>query len=98
MKLFPYETRHPHLSNDIWIVGNNEKMKILCPIEVEKFSSSGSPNVCSIFSYNLRFTWLLGMKLIPLESRLKELSNDIWITKIGLTMRKLWPFKIRADF
>ena len=38
------------------------------------------------------------MKLVPFESRVKELSNDIWITNIGLKMRKSWPFKVGLDF
>ena len=49
------------------------------------------------FRYNLKFTWLLGITPIPLEIILNELSNDILITKIGVKMRKLWPFKVRAD-
>ena len=65
-------------------------MKIY-PIEIGKFSSLGSLTFAWFFSYNLRFTWLLVVKLIPLESRCKEISNEIWITKIELEMRKLWP-------
>ena len=36
------------------------------------------------------------MKLVPLKNRFKDLSNDIWITKIGLKMRTLRPFKFGA--
>ena len=49
------------------------------------------------FRHNLRFNWLFDMKLVPLESRLKELSIDMWITKIGLKMRKVWHFEFGAD-
>ena len=37
VKISPFETRHPYLSNDIWFVGNDERMKKLCPIEIGKF-------------------------------------------------------------
>ena len=42
--------------------------------------------------------WIFGFKSVPFESILKELSNDMWITKIGFKMRKLWPFKVRSKF
>ena len=42
--------------------------------------------------------WIFGVKLVPSESRLKELSIDMWITKIEFKMRKLWPFKIESKF
>ena len=38
------------------------------------------------------------MKQVPFESRLKELSIDMWIMKIVFKMRKLWPFEVRPDF
>ena len=38
------------------------------------------------------------MKPFPFESRLKELSIDMWIIKIRLKMRKLWPFKVGTNF
>ena len=38
------------------------------------------------------------MKLVPFESRLKELSINMWITKIRFKMRKLWHFKVRSKF
>ena len=49
------------------------------------------------FRHNLKFTWIFYMNLVPLESRLKELSNNIWITKIGLKIRKLWHFEVGAS-
>ena len=38
------------------------------------------------------------MKLIPYESRLQQISNDIWIIKIGLKMRNLRLSKFGAYF
>ena len=74
-------------------------MKELCLIEVEKFSSLRFPDPClSFFYHNLIFIWIFGVKLVLCESRLKDISNDIWISKIGFKMRKLWPYKIGIDF
>ena len=42
--------------------------------------------------HKLMFTWNFGVILVPLKSRLKDLSNGTWIVKIGFKMRKLWPF------
>ena len=37
------------------------------------------------------------MKVVPLEIRLEEIFNNIWIVKIGLKMRKLWHFEVGVD-
>ena len=74
-------------------------MKELYSVEVENFSGLRSPNPYSVFFYyNLIVIRLFGMKQVPFKSRLKELCNDIWITKIEFKMRKLWPFKVGLDF
>ena len=39
MKIFPYETIYPQLSKGIYIVENEQRMKMLCPIEVGEFSN-----------------------------------------------------------
>ena len=41
------------------------------------------------FDYDLRFTWIFGVKVIRLEIRLKGIFNDIWFVKKGFKMKKL---------
>ena len=46
------------------------------------------------FDHNLIFIYIYYVKIGPLESRFKEISNDIKIIKIGLKIRKLWYFEV----
>ena len=62
-------------------------MKELCLVEAGNFSSLWPLTHVQFLDHNSRFVWTFDVKL--LESRLKEVSNDIKITKIELKMRKL---------
>ena len=67
-----------------WIVENEQNMKELCPIRFGKLFGLGSFDPYLVFDNNLRYICLFGMKLVPLESRLKDISNNIWIIKMDL--------------
>ena len=49
MKHFACETRHPHISKDIYIVENEQRMKELYSVEIGNFSSLRSLNPYSVF-------------------------------------------------
>ena len=58
MKIFPQETRHPHISNDIWIVENEQRMKELCLVEVGNVSSLRFPDPVLFLDHDLIFIWI----------------------------------------
>ena len=49
MKLFPCETRRLKLSKNVWMVGNEQGMKELCPIEVGNFFGLRSLDLYLVF-------------------------------------------------
>ena len=68
MKPFACESIHPQISKYIYFVENEQRMRKLCPIEFgKKFWFRVPLFFVWFFSYNLRFTWLFGVKLVPLE-------------------------------
>ena len=98
VKFLLCKNRFQELSKDILFVKNYHTMKDLHHFQVmnekhifHKFNLLR----CAWFSnHNLRFTWTFGVKLIPLEIRLMEISNDIWFVKNNFKMKKLCFHKV----
>ena len=52
------------------------------------FLVQGPLTAIQIFDHILIFIRIFGMKLVQLESKLKEIFNNIWIAEIEFRMRK----------